>query len=370
MQGEVAVRDTYRRYQSIRQALKTMYPEEPRGQIARHLNTLVAMICGIVGSQRVNLPAIAGHAPSASQVSSQIKQFKRWLINERIEEQVYFLPFLAPVLASLAAQTLVLVIDGSGVGRGCVTLMVSIVYQGRALPLMWVVRSGKKGHFPEALHVELIGRVAELIPVGSDVVCLGDGEFDGTGWLAQLEQLNWGYVCRTAKNAVCLEQGERFAPQDICPEPGHCIGVPEVGFTEAGYGPVHLIAWWKKGYREPLYLVSNLPVTEEACYWYRKRFRIETFFSDQKSRGFHLHKSHLSNPERLARLMIASCLAYLWVVYLGAFARQTAWHRSIHRGDRCDLSLFQLGLRLLQHFLREGIAIPLFRFAMPKFGVT
>ncbi len=270
------------------------------------------------------------------------------------------------LLAGLASQILVLVIDGSGVGRGCVTLMVSVEYKGRALPLMWVVRQGNKGHFPEALHVKLIGRVAQLIPAGSDVVCSGDGEFDGTGWLAQLEQLNWRYVCRTAKNAVCLEQGERFAPRDICPPPGQCVGVPEVRFTEAGYGPVHLIAWWEKGYQNPLYPVSNLPVAEEACYWYRKRFRIETFFSDRKSRGFNLHKSHLSDPERLARLMIASCPAYVWVVYPGVFARQTAWYRHIHRADRCDLSLFQPGLRLLQHFLREGITIPSFRFAMPK----
>lgn len=362
--------DAYRRYRTIWQALKTMYPEEPRGQVARHLNTLVALICGIVGSRRTNLPAIAGEVPSASKAASQIKRFKRWLMNEHIEAEVYFLPFLEFVLASLASQTLVLAIDGSGVGRGCVTLMVSVVYRGRALPLMWVVRQGRKGHFPETMHVELIHEVSQLIPPGSDVVCLGDGEFDGTHWLAELERLHWRYVCRTAKNAVCVEEGACFAPQDICPAPGHCVGVSEVLFTEAAYGPVHMIAWWEKGYQEPIYLVSNLPVAEEACYWYRKRFRIETFFSDQKSRGFHLHKSHLSDPKRLARLMIASCLAYLWVVYLGAFALQTAWYRHIHRTDRCDLSLFQLGLRLLQHFLRERIAIPAFRFAMPELAAT
>jgi hypothetical protein len=28
------------------------------------------------------------------------------------------------------------------------------------------------------------------------------------------------------------------------------------------------------------------------------------------------------------------------------------------RGDRCDLSLFQLGLRLLEYFLNEDRAIP------------
>ena len=32
--------------------------------------------------------------------------------------------------------------------------------------------------------------------------------------------------------------------------------------------------------------------------------------------------------------------------------------RIIHRGNRCDLSLFQLGLRLLDHLLNEDRAIP------------
>ena len=97
---------------------------------------------------------------------------------------------------------------------------------------------GGKGHFPQTLHVELIQKVSQLIPAGSDVVCLGDGEFDGTDWLAELERLNWTSVCRAANNAVCEEDGERFAPRDICPAPGHCVGVPEVLFTEAAYGPV------------------------------------------------------------------------------------------------------------------------------------
>ena len=30
----------------------------------------------------------------------------------------------------------------------------------------------------------------------------------------------------------------------------------------------------------------------------------------------------------------------------------------IHRRKRCDLSLFQLGLRMLEHFLNEELPIP------------
>ena len=85
---------------------------------------------------------------------------------------------------------------------------------------------------------------------------------------------------------------------------------------------------------------------------------IETFFSDQTSRGFNLHKSHLSAPSRICRLMIASCLAYVWMVYLGTVAQKTGLDKMIHRTDRCDLSLFQLGLRLLDHFLNLGQSIP------------
>ena len=119
-----------------------------------------------------------------------------------------------------------------------------------------------------------------------------------------------------------------------------------------------VLCCWAKGYHEPLYLVSNMATAEEACRLYEKRFRIETFFSDQKSRGFHIHKSHMSDVQRLSRLLIATCLAYIWIVYLGSIGAKDQWRHLIHRRKRCDLSLFQLGLRLLEYFLNEEMPIP------------
>jgi hypothetical protein len=77
--------------------------------------------------------------------------------------------------------------------------------------------------------------------------------------------------------------------------------------TKEAYGPLMLICCWAKGYKEPLYLLTNMPSADEACDLYAKRFRIETFFSDQKSRGFHLHTSHSADPRRLWRLLMAAC---------------------------------------------------------------
>jgi hypothetical protein len=91
---------------------------------------------------------------------------------------------------------------------------------------------------------------------------------------------------------------------------------------------------------------------------YQKRFRIETFFSDQKSRGFHIHQSHISDPQRLSRLLIAACLAYIWIVYLGSLGETEGWRELIHRKKRCDLSLLQLGLRILEDWLNKELQIP------------
>jgi hypothetical protein len=136
------------------------------------------------------------------------------------------------------------------------------------------------------------------------------------------------------------------------------ICIPNVWFTQAGYGPVSVIARWERGYDHPLYLVTNMELPDEAVYCYKKRFQIETFFSDQKSRGFFLHKSHLADPRRLSNLMIAACLAYLWIVYMGCLSDYGGWIKLIHRPDRCDWSLFRGGLALLDHFLNECIPIP------------
>lgn len=352
--------DNLRRYRAIHAALKQAYGMELKGNVARHVATLAALISGIVGSKSVQLPQIARNVPGGTRKESRVKRFYRWMVNEVIEEEVYFLPFAHALLAQLALETLVLVIDGSVVGRGCVALMVNVIYKGRALPIAWTVMSGKKGHFAEDVHIALIEQVHGLVPSQARVVVLGDGEFDGIRWQQTLKDYGWVYVCRTGRNIHIVWNDENLSCGELEAHlaPGYYIALPQVFFTHERYGPVMLICQWDKGYKEPIYLVSNMASAQEACDFYRKRFRIETFFSDQKSRGFHLHKSHISRPERLSRLLIAACLAYIWMVYLGALCLRNGWKGIIHRRHRCDLSLFQLGLQLLDHVLNESLRIP------------
>ncbi len=244
-------------------------------------------------------------------------------------------------------------------------LMLSVLYQHgklkRALPLCWLVTKAPKGHFTQERHQELLAQVKRLIPAHREVLFLGDGEFDGCNLLADITKAGWHYVCRTAKNVLLAETDwpeERFSPADLGLQPGDCVELTDVLFTAQGLGPVLVGAVWETGQTEPLLLVTNLDFLSEARFWYKKRFGIETFFSDQKSRGFYLCHSHLSDPARLCRLLIATCLAYYWLVCLGAEVVQRGWQSIIHRAKRSDLSLFQLGRTWLAHCLTEGLSVP------------
>src|SRR5712671_7632815 len=194
--------DNLRRSHAIRNALVQCYPTSSRGNFARHLTTLAALISGIVGSKSSQLPHIATKVPDGTKPESRVKRFTRWLDNDHILEEVYFLPYADVLLRHLALQTVVLVMDGSGVGRGCTALMIHVVYKGRALPLAWRVRHAPKGHFPEDLHIAVVALMREVIPEGAKGGCLGDGEFDGTALQATLHEAGWAYACRTATSTT------------------------------------------------------------------------------------------------------------------------------------------------------------------------
>ncbi len=354
--------DNSKRYRAIRKALDRPYPTQPQGNQARLLNSLAALISGIVGSQKSCLPEIANKVPDGAKPESRVKRFSRQLQNQSVSAETHFIPFASELLSGLIASsgTLVLAIDGSVVGRGCVCLMISVIYKNRALPVAWLVLKGKKGHFTEDIHIRLTKCVAEMIPKGTDVVFTGDGEFDGTSLLETISLFGWKYVCRTGINIVYYADGEKCKIGYLSDgmKPGERRAVVSAMFTGDKYGPVMIICQWGSGHKEPIYLVTDMNSAADACLYYKKRFKIETFFSDQKSRGFNLHKSHISDPERLSRLMIATCLAYIWIIYLGVLTIARGWDKIIHRTDRCDLSLFKLGKNCLDYIFNENLKIP------------
>ena len=341
-------------------------------RLCGHLRTLAGLVAGIAASGSVSLPKLALKAPDRTKAQSRTTRFERFLRSERTPAERFFDPFARKLVSDLTAEghPLLVVFDGSSVGRGCATLVASVLYQKRALPLAWMVKRGTKGHFSSSDHRALLGRGREMVPEGATVIFFGDGEFDSVALPQALDGCGSGcgfeYVCRSsASTRVEARDGACFPVGDLRPFAGaRYASVPGTSLTGARYGPVQVVLWYEAGYDNGVPLVTSLELAGKAIHGYRCRFQVETLFPDQKSRGFYLHKSHTSDPERLSRLLAAVSLAYLRRIYLGTENIAGGWQKQFHRPSRVDLGLFQLGLRSLEYMLNRGWAL-LVAFSLP-----
>ena len=360
--------DRYKVYTKVLKVLKEMLSLSHPG----HVLTLAMLIAGIVTGRNAQLSSVSAETATKAKDKSTEMRLRRWVKHKSIDEGVIYMPFAKQVLEALSTLPLILVMDGSQVGRGCMVLMVSVLYQKRALPICWVVYKGKKGHTTAERHIEALTKVLPLIPVDNQVILLGDAEYDTTEMLSWVkQQQHWNFVLRTSPQ-IYVQEGPQSQPIGTYPlAKGQVFQRHQVGFTQQAAVCLNLVGWWSSRYDEPLYLLTSLPNGYQACKYYRRRFQIETFFSDQKSRGFHLHKSHLSDPIRLSRLLLAACLAYLWMVCQGLLTIAEKKVGLIDRTDRIDKSLFRLGLDWIHYSLKSNLDFtPIFRlqfaFSIPN----
>jgi hypothetical protein len=92
---------------------------------------------------------------------------------------------------------------------------------------------------------------------------------------------------------------------------------------------------------------------------------IEEMFADFKRHGFDLESTHLRHFLRLSRLTLCVALLYLWCVAFGTTIIKRGLRYLVDRTDRRDLSIFRIGLDMIQRYLTNGN--PLFIRLLPYF---
>jgi len=324
--------------------------------------TLVYMIVGIILGRSVQLAKIAEQVNYPNQETSLEDRFRRFVNNKNIEVTYLFMPFVEVLFKVLSQEWLVFSLDTTQNGANCITLMLSVSYKSRALPICWLSFKGRKGHSPQEIQLKLLQLVNSYLPPGCQAICLGDGEFDGSALVRWLEaQEHWQYVCRTAKDTKVYYNGEWLALQDLPIQLYQDAFFPQLLFTEKNQvGPLNIMVVWHPEKREHWFFVTDFESLREGKRWYKKRFTIETLFSDVKGRGFDLDKSRLREPERADRLLLAVSIAYIFIVFWGVEAILTGDFKKMVRTDRFEHSLFRLGLKYITHLLKKCLSIPIF----------
>lgn len=136
------------------------------------------MVVGLIQAQCVKLtagvPFVQGRARYAQ---STQRRFRRWLGNRRIEVAPLYGPLIQQALREWGTHTLYLALDTSLLGNQYCLIRLSLVYRGRAVPVVWeVMEQGSRSVTP-ATYAALLDAVPALLPTGVKVVVLADRGF-------------------------------------------------------------------------------------------------------------------------------------------------------------------------------------------------
>ena len=285
----------------------------------RHLQTFVWMVVGLIQAQCVKLtawvPFVQGRAQYAQ---STQRRFRRWLGNRRIEVAPQYGPLIAHALREWGTHTLYLALDTSMLWNQYCLIRLSVVYRGRAVPVVWEVIAHGSSSVTHAAYAGLLDTVPALLPAGIKVVFLADRGFADTELLAQVRRLGWHFRIRIKATFTVLRPrptGGKVA--DFPLAPGRALFLHNVAITTEPFGPVSLALARHSRNGEEWDIVSDEPTSVRTFEEYGYRFEIEENFLDDKSHGFQLESSLVRDADALTRLCFVLAVATLYLVAQG-----------------------------------------------------
>lgn len=285
----------------------------------RHLKTLAWMVVGLIQSGTISLTAWTPYVHSrAVYAQSIVRRFARWLGNDRIDVRALHGPLMQHALAEWGNHILYLALDTSTLWNTYCVVRLSLVYRGRAVPLVWKVLEQPSSSVAYDIYQDVLDKVADLLPFQCTVVLTADRGFADTHLMAHLARLGWHWRIRIKGSFWIYRDGERYCKVNRIPLlAGKACFWHHVYITKQRYGPVHLAMARCHESKEYWFVVSDEPTDVQTFEEYGLRFDIEENFLDDKSNGFQLEASLIRSAAALERLCLVLAITTLYLVAQG-----------------------------------------------------
>jgi hypothetical protein len=310
---------------------------------------LIWLICGLYLGGRVQLSAIVNRWPLPAKSASLTRRLSRFLDNGAVRPAIWFRPVARQLLARVMQKPVILIVDASKVGAGHQLVMVALAYKRRTLPIAWNWVNYAKGVVDTRTQLALLTRVHGLLPAGAQVTLVGDAGFSSVKVLVQLEAWDWHYVLRQKGSSQLKLAGATtwIRLDSLVTRAEQRVWQPQSRFTAQWEHLTNILAVWHVTYDKPWLLTTNLPSAAVAQHAYTRRMWIEEMFGDWKDHGWDIESTHLRQPARLSRLVLALALLYIWLTDFGDHLIRAGRRDWVDRHDRRDLSRWRIGLDTL-----------------------
>ena len=265
-------------------------------------------------------------------VRQQLREFcyeataKRGTARQELVVETCFVPLLTWVVDQWEGTQLALALDATTLGSRFTVLALSVVYRGCAIPVAWTVLAATAKHAWRREWLRMLRQVRRAIPRTWTVIVLADRGLYARWLFRRITRLGWPPFLR-------INTGGTFRPKGHVRSVSLKTLVPAPGTTWQGTGiafqgrhrqlPCTLLACWEAAYKDPWLILTDLPPEASAACWYGLRAWIEQGFKITKRAGWQWQRTHMTKPERAARLWLAVAVATLWLLSVGGEAEET-----------------------------------------------
>ena len=226
-------------------------------------------------------------------------------------------------------------------------LMISVCYKGVGIPLIWRLLP-KRGNSNATERMDLIECYIKHFGINSIKAFMADREFIGEQWFEDLISFKISFYIRLRNNMLVKQKGQE--PKKVFwlfnnlkhGSYRHCEKLYYLGKNliylsgcktlNAATGKVDYV------------IIASYNKQDQAMVFYKDRWQIESMFKAMKSSGFNLEDTHLTDLERLSKLIAVVAIAFIWAYLAGIDKHENIKPIKTKKHGRKAYSLFKYGL--------------------------
>lgn len=314
------------------------------------LETLAVLLVGLANGRTVNLSHLASQFPGDALHASNYRRLQRFFQHVQLDGDVA--ARLIVRMLNLRRPTL-LALDRTNwkLGTADVNILVlAIVTHRFRVPLMWTLLN-HGGTSATVQRIALMKRYLRLFGVSSIEALLADREFIGAEWLEFLIENNIPFAIRLKEDRL-IRLGDGRVCQFRSLLRKRRRGAWEGWLNGMAMTPANRLRINAKRIRggELLIIATNLDDAGRGLNLYRRRWGVECLFADAKTRGLNIEDTHITDPHKLATLLVLVALAVVWAYRCATRVMgRKAIRRKAH--GRREKSWFRTGLDALRNWI-------------------
>lgn len=321
----------------------TLLRDALRPHLAWHgarLSFLAAFLIALLRVKTVNFAELATGFSGKAQTDSHYKRLQRFFRSYELN----YVEIAQAVMALMAIpEPWVLSLDRTEWQFGdCVfnILMLGVVHEGVTFPLVWCLLD-KRGNSNSDERMQLFNQFRERFGE-REIACLtADREFVGKDWFE--------YLLNESQTPFRIRIRENHKLDDA-----RVSLKVRIVFADLAVGQTKVLRHKRRLWGHWVYIaalrlednsllvVATQSAPKSAITDYAKRWSIETLFGIFKTRGFCLESTHLTDAERLSKLLALLSLALCWVTLTGEWLHKVK-PLTIKKHGRRAKSIFRYG---------------------------